>query len=160
METVSCSTPTRPGQSPPTPIFTPFSKLQGASTTITALQETKSRKTDVKQLSDGTLIIRGEKFPSRNVGGVGFVVHSSVVHLVDSHEILSPRLAIFRLRPLHQETVTTINCYSPTSAADDSKLDAFYEDLEKSFAKKTPSISLSRVTSMRKSGCQKKGSTG
>ncbi|VDM82342.1 unnamed protein product [Strongylus vulgaris] len=29
------------------------------------------------------------------VGGVGFVVHPSVVHLVDSHEIPSPRLAIF-----------------------------------------------------------------
>uniref|UniRef100_A0A0N4WT34 Reverse transcriptase domain-containing protein n=1 Tax=Haemonchus placei TaxID=6290 RepID=A0A0N4WT34_HAEPC len=29
--------------------------------------------------------IRGEKLPSRNVGGVGFIEHSSVVHLVDSH---------------------------------------------------------------------------
>ncbi|VDM77994.1 unnamed protein product, partial [Strongylus vulgaris] len=29
-----------------------------------ALQETKPRKTDVRQLSDGTLIIRGEKVPS------------------------------------------------------------------------------------------------
>ncbi|VDM83210.1 unnamed protein product [Strongylus vulgaris] len=33
METVSCSAPTTPGQSPPTPIFTRFSKLQGASST-------------------------------------------------------------------------------------------------------------------------------
>ena len=57
---------------------------------IIALQETKSRKKDVRQMSDGTLIIRGEKVPSRNVGGVGFVVHPSIVHLVDSHEILSP----------------------------------------------------------------------
>ncbi|EYC38733.1 hypothetical protein Y032_0699g1627 [Ancylostoma ceylanicum] len=64
---------------------------------VIALQETKSKKSEVRQLNDGTLIIRGEKFPSRNVGGVGFVVHPSVVHLVDSHEILSPRLAILRL---------------------------------------------------------------
>ncbi|EYB95934.1 hypothetical protein Y032_0154g2950 [Ancylostoma ceylanicum] len=63
---------------------------------IIALQETKSKKSEVRQLNDGTLIIRGEKFPSRNVGGVGFVVHPSVVHLADSHEILSPRLAILR----------------------------------------------------------------
>ncbi|VDM76289.1 unnamed protein product [Strongylus vulgaris] len=41
-----------------------------------------------------------------------------------------PRLAILRLRPLHQKAITIINCYSLTSAADDSKLDAFYEDLE------------------------------
>ncbi|KAK6760861.1 hypothetical protein RB195_022072 [Necator americanus] len=95
-----------------------------------ALQETKCRRSDVRQMNDGTLVIRGEKVPSRNVGGVGFVVHPSVVHLVDSHEILSPRLAILRLRPLRQKSISIINCYSPTSAADDSELDAFYEELE------------------------------
>ncbi|KAK6757735.1 hypothetical protein RB195_015509 [Necator americanus] len=78
-------------------------------------------------MNDDTLVIRGEKVPSRNVGGVGFVMHPSVVHLIDSHEILSPRLAILRLRPLRQEPISIINCYSPTSAADESELDAFYE---------------------------------
>ncbi|KAK6757189.1 hypothetical protein RB195_015174 [Necator americanus] len=72
---------------------------------VIALQETKCRRSDVRQMNDGTLVIRGENVPSRNVGGVGFVVHPSVVHLVDSHEILSP-------------------------PADDSELDAFYEELE------------------------------
>ncbi|VDM66260.1 unnamed protein product [Strongylus vulgaris] len=67
---------------------------------VMTLQETKSRKTNVRQLSDGTLIIRGEEVPSRNVGGVGSVAHLPVVHLVDSHEILSSSLAILRLRPL------------------------------------------------------------
>ncbi|KAK6764720.1 hypothetical protein RB195_024884 [Necator americanus] len=86
---------------------------------VIALQETKCRRSDVRQMNDGTLVIRGEKVPSRNVGGVGFVVHPSVVHLVDSHEILSPRLAILRLRPLRQKSISIINCYSPTSAADD-----------------------------------------
>ncbi|KAK6742280.1 hypothetical protein RB195_009877 [Necator americanus] len=67
---------------------------------------------------------------------VGFVVHPSVVHLVDSHEILSLRLAILRQKP-----ISIINCYSPTSAADESELGAFYEELdevirnEKSFYK-------------------------
>lgn len=97
---------------------------------VIALQETKSRKTDVRQMNDGTLVIRGEKIPSRNVGGVGFVVHPSVVRHVDSHEILSPRLAILRLRPTRHKTVSIINCYSPHSAADESELDAFYEHLE------------------------------
>ncbi|KAK6755318.1 hypothetical protein RB195_013971 [Necator americanus] len=97
---------------------------------VIALQETKCRRSDVRQMNDGTLVIRGEKVSSRNVGGVGFVVHPSVVHLVDSHEILSPRLAILRLRPLRQKSISIINCYSPTSAADDSELDAFYEELE------------------------------
>ena len=78
---------------------------------IIALQETKSRKKDVRQMSDGTLIIRGEKVPSRNVGGAGFVVHPSIVHLVDSHEILSPRLpsydyALHVRRPSASSTAT------------------------------------------------------
>ncbi|KAK6761212.1 hypothetical protein RB195_022323 [Necator americanus] len=67
---------------------------------VIALQETKCRRSDVRQMNDGTFVIREEKVPSRNVGGVGFVVHPSAVHLVDSHEIMSPRLAILRLRSL------------------------------------------------------------
>ncbi|KAK6760371.1 hypothetical protein RB195_021734 [Necator americanus] len=81
-------------------------------------------------MNDGTLVIRREKVPSRNVGGVGFVVHPSVVYLADSHEILSPCLAILRLRPLCQKPISIVNCYSPTSAANKSELDAFYEKLE------------------------------
>ncbi|KAK6760638.1 hypothetical protein RB195_021916 [Necator americanus] len=38
--------------------------------------------------------------------------------------------AILRLRPLRQKPISIINCYSPTSAADESELDAFYEELE------------------------------
>ncbi|KAK6763451.1 hypothetical protein RB195_023953 [Necator americanus] len=97
---------------------------------VIALQETKCRRSDVRHMNDGTLVIRREKVQSRNVGGVGFVVHPYVVHLVDSHEILSPRLAILRLRPLRQKPIRIINCYSPTSAPDESELDAFYEELE------------------------------
>ncbi|KAK6725965.1 hypothetical protein RB195_004342 [Necator americanus] len=93
---------------------------------VIALQETKCRRSNVCHMNDGTLVIRGENVPSRNVGGVGFVVHPSVVHLVDSHEILSPRLVIPRLRPLPQKPISIINCYSPTSAADKSELEAFY----------------------------------
>ncbi|KAK6745255.1 hypothetical protein RB195_011773 [Necator americanus] len=92
-----------------------------------ALQQTKCRRSDVRQMNDGTLVVRGEKAPSRNVGGVGFVVHPSVVHGDDFHEILSPPLVILRLRPLRQNPLSIINC-SPTSA--ESELDAFYEELE------------------------------
>ncbi|VDM75647.1 unnamed protein product [Strongylus vulgaris] len=53
----------------------------------------------------------------------GFVVHLPDVHLVDSHEILSPRLAVLRLRSLYQKTITIITYYSPTSVADDSEPD-------------------------------------
>ncbi|KAK6743032.1 hypothetical protein RB195_010350 [Necator americanus] len=81
-------------------------------------------------MNDGTLVIREEKVPSQNVGSVGFVLRPSVVYLVDSHEILSSRLIILRLRPLRQKPISIINCYSPT-LANDSEWDAFYEELEK-----------------------------
>ncbi|KAK6756504.1 hypothetical protein RB195_014737 [Necator americanus] len=82
-------------------------------------------------MNDGTLVIRGEKVPSRNVGSVGFAVHPSVVHLADSHQILPSRLGILLLRPLRQKPISIINCYSPTSAADEnSELEAFSEEME------------------------------
>ncbi|KAK6754737.1 hypothetical protein RB195_013616 [Necator americanus] len=78
-------------------------------------------------MNERTLVIRGEQVPSRNVGGVGSVVHPSVVHLVDSQKILSPHLAILRLCPLRQKPLNITSCYSAT---DEYELDAFYEDLE------------------------------
>ncbi|VDL75515.1 unnamed protein product [Nippostrongylus brasiliensis] len=68
---------------------------------VIAVRETKSRKADIRKHNDGTVVMRGEKIPSRNVGGVGFIVLPIVVHLVDSHEILSARLTILHLRPPH-----------------------------------------------------------
>ncbi|KAK6763962.1 hypothetical protein RB195_024337 [Necator americanus] len=78
---------------------------------VIALQETKCRRSDVRQMNDGTLVIRGEK---------------------------SPRLAILRLRPLRKKPISIINCYSPTSVADESELDAFYEELEEMIRNEKP----------------------
>ncbi|VDP55855.1 unnamed protein product [Heligmosomoides polygyrus] len=97
---------------------------------VIALQETKSRFTDVRTLKDGTLVIRGEKVPSRNVDGVGFVVHPSIVQHVESPKILSPCLAVLRIQHARQKNISIINCYSPTSAADEAEMNAFYEQLE------------------------------
>ncbi|KAE9413594.1 hypothetical protein Angca_000407, partial [Angiostrongylus cantonensis] len=89
---------------------------------VIALQKTKIKKTDIRQLNKGTFVIRGEKVLSRNVGGVGFVVHPSIAHLVDSHEILSPQIAVLRLQLSHHKKITVINSYSPTDAVDDYEL--------------------------------------
>ncbi|VDO86719.1 unnamed protein product [Heligmosomoides polygyrus] len=91
---------------------------------------TKSRSTDVRLLKNGTLVTRGEQVPSRNVGDVGFIVHPSGPPHVDSHEILSARLAVLRIQLAHQKNMSIINCYSPTSAADEAEMNAFYEQLE------------------------------
>ncbi|KAK6743163.1 hypothetical protein RB195_010432 [Necator americanus] len=71
-------------------------------------------------MNDGTFVKR--RFRLKMVG-VGFVVHTSVVHLVVSHEISSRCLATPRLRALRQKPIGIISCYSPTSAAEKSKLD-------------------------------------
>ncbi|VDO71330.1 unnamed protein product [Heligmosomoides polygyrus] len=81
-------------------------------------------------LNDGTFVIRGEKVPSRNIGGIGFVVHPSVAQHVNSHEILSPRLAVLRIQLARQKNISIINCCSPTSAADEAEMNAIYEQLE------------------------------
>ncbi|VDM53568.1 unnamed protein product [Angiostrongylus costaricensis] len=97
---------------------------------VIALQETKVKKTDMRELNNGTLMIRGGKVSSRNVGGVGFVVHPSIVHLVDSYVILFPRIAVLRLQLSHHKKITIFNCYSPIDSADEYELNAFYYQLE------------------------------
>lgn len=65
----------------------------------------------------------------RNAGSVGFIVHTFVVHLIDYYKILLPFLTILHLRLQRQKPISIISWYSPTSAADETELDAFYEQL-------------------------------
>ncbi|KAJ1355622.1 hypothetical protein KIN20_013088 [Parelaphostrongylus tenuis] len=53
--------------------------------------------------------------PSRTFGGGGFVVYPSITLRVDSHEILSPRLAILQLQPKRNRNISIINRYSPAA---------------------------------------------
>ncbi|VDM58431.1 unnamed protein product [Angiostrongylus costaricensis] len=115
---------------------------------VIALQETKIKKTNIRQLNNGTLVIRGEKVPSRNVGGVGFVIHPSIVHLIDSYVTLSPRIAVLRLQLSHHKKITIINCYSPTDTADKYELNAFYYQLEEVVRNKKHIMNLLSDTSM------------
>ena len=52
---------------------------------LIALHETKTKKEDVRQMKNENCVICGEKLSGKNVGGVGFVAHPSVVRLVVSH---------------------------------------------------------------------------
>ena len=112
---------------------------------IIALQETNTKEEDVRRMKDGTLVYCGEKLLGWNVGGVEFVVHPLVVHLVDSHEVLSARLS----SDLCQKIISIIICYSPTSAAKEHELDLLYKDLEEAIYNKKFCISLLSGTSMQ-----------
>ena len=96
----------------------------------------KTKGKDVRLMMDGIFIIHGEKLWGRNFDGVGFIVHSLVFHLADSHKIRSPRSVIFRLHPLRQKTISIIICYLLTSAADEREVDAFHEELEEAMYNK------------------------
>ncbi|KAJ1349530.1 hypothetical protein KIN20_005119 [Parelaphostrongylus tenuis] len=95
-----------------------------------AAQETRTRKTDIRHLNNGALVIRREKGSSQNVGGVRYVDHTSITHLVNSYEILLPHLTIPRLELKRNTKITVTNCYSPTVAANEHELDVFYQQLK------------------------------
>ncbi|KAK6736010.1 hypothetical protein RB195_018969 [Necator americanus] len=58
-------------------------------------QKRKNRRSDARRMNDGTLAVVREKVPTRNTGGVGFVIVAAcwfyplVVHPADSHGLLS-----------------------------------------------------------------------
>ncbi|KAK6726534.1 hypothetical protein RB195_004703 [Necator americanus] len=55
-----------------------------------------------------------------------------------SNQVLSPCLAILRLGFMCKKPISIIKCYSPTSAADESELDAFYEELKEVIRNEKP----------------------
>ncbi|VDM65312.1 unnamed protein product [Strongylus vulgaris] len=118
----SCSAPTTPGQSPPTPTFMHLKKAGRVNYYVITLQETKFRKTDARQLNP----ITSPGYPSNP--------------------------------SLHQKNIPIINCYSPTSAIDDSELDVFHKDLEEVIRKEK--FYQFVVGDLMKIGSQKKGSIG
>ncbi|KAK6036434.1 hypothetical protein COOONC_26061, partial [Cooperia oncophora] len=98
---------------------------------VIAIQETKGRTETIRRKTDhNELLIVGAKVDGKNVGGVGFLINQAVVHLVDSHKIISPRIAVLRLLTKDQGAISIINGYAPTSTATDEEREEFYQLLE------------------------------
>ncbi|KHJ81025.1 endonuclease/exonuclease/phosphatase family protein, partial [Oesophagostomum dentatum] len=105
--------------------------VRGIDYDVIALQETKRNERVNIMYYDGTRVILGEKYKGVNCGGVGFLVHPSIAGLVDTYDIISPRLAVLRLRCRRLKlSVSIINCYSPTNEGTALELDRFYSELE------------------------------
>ncbi|VDM78051.1 unnamed protein product [Strongylus vulgaris] len=83
---------------------------------VIALQETKFRKTDVRQLSDGTLIIV-------------ICVQLSVVHLVNFHELVPTSPGYPSTQSSASENYYYLQLLLSNATADNSEFDAFYERL-------------------------------
>ena len=82
---------------------------------VIALQETKGRTETIRKTDHNELLIIGPKADG-NVGGVGFLINSTIAHLVDSHNNVSLRLAVLCLHTKDRVAISTINAYVPTSA--------------------------------------------
>ncbi|VDO79209.1 unnamed protein product [Heligmosomoides polygyrus] len=95
---------------------------------VIALQETKGRTETIRKTDHNELLIIGAKVDRKNIGGVGFLVNSAVHHLVDSHKIISPRIAVLRLETKDQGAISIINGYAPTS---DEEKEEFYKLFER-----------------------------
>ncbi|VDP16203.1 unnamed protein product [Heligmosomoides polygyrus] len=99
---------------------------------VIALQETKARTETIRRTDHNELLIIGAKVDRKNIGGVGFLVNSTVHHLVDSYKIISPRVAVLLLETKDQGTISIINGYAPTSAAtDEEKEEAVRKDCQR-----------------------------
>ncbi|XGW29616.1 hypothetical protein V3C99_009009 [Haemonchus contortus] len=90
----------------------------------------KGRTETIRKTDHNELLIIGPK-ANGNVGGVGFLINSTIAHLVDSHNIVSPRLAVLRLRTGDRVAISVINAYAPTSVAAQEEREEFYRLLEK-----------------------------
>ncbi|KAK6754443.1 hypothetical protein RB195_013444 [Necator americanus] len=93
---------------------------------VTALQQIKSRRSDVRQVNGGTVVICGEEVLSQKGGG-GFVVQPSNR---SSFRFSRDPVTSSGLSLPHQKPISITICYSSTSVADISELGAFYEVLE------------------------------
>ncbi|KAF8355647.1 hypothetical protein PRIPAC_97270 [Pristionchus pacificus] len=109
-------------------IATLESTLEGLRYDVVCLQETKARTLTERTLRDGARLILGPKVPSKNIGGVGFLVHPRLTSSIMSFSILSPRLASLRLR-IGRSSLSLISAYAPTSSAPLEERQGFFEEL-------------------------------
>ncbi|EYC38177.1 hypothetical protein Y032_0737g1949 [Ancylostoma ceylanicum] len=58
------------------------------------------------------------------------LVHPKIQSSIHSHEVLSARIAVLRLRTEKKATITIVNCYAPNSVASEEDKDNFYAELE------------------------------
>ena len=67
--------------------------------------------------------------PKTRQNGVGFLVHQSVSSLVAGYNPVSDRLAVLRLKG-KPCGITVVQVYAPTTAAEGSEIEKFYDDVQ------------------------------
>ncbi|XP_063542661.1 uncharacterized protein LOC134751209 [Cydia strobilella] len=97
---------------------------------IIGLSEVRREGEDMITLNSGNLLYfrEGEQ---RSQGGVGFIVHKSLVNNVVKIESVSNRVACLVLRMTQRYSLKVIQVYAPTSTHSDDEVEAMYEDISR-----------------------------
>ncbi|XP_063539716.1 uncharacterized protein LOC134748833 [Cydia strobilella] len=97
---------------------------------IIGLSEVRREGEDMITLNSGNLLYfrEGEQ---RSQGGVGFIVHKSLVNNVVKIESVSNRVACLVLRMTQRYSLKVIQVYAPTSTHPDDEVEAMYEDISR-----------------------------
>ncbi|CAG4945202.1 unnamed protein product [Parnassius apollo] len=97
---------------------------------IIGLSEVRREGEDTVILESGNLFYHREG-DHLSQGGVGFIVHKSLVNNVVQIESVSTRVAYLILRITKRYSLKVIQVYAPTSAHSDEEVEEMYEDISK-----------------------------
>jgi exonuclease III len=97
---------------------------------IVGLSEVRREGEDSIILKSGNLLYFREG-DQVSQGGVGFIVHKSLVNNVVKIESVSSRVAYLILRITKRYSLKVIQVYAPTSAHSDDEVEAMYEDISR-----------------------------
>ncbi|KAL0871065.1 hypothetical protein ABMA27_004870 [Loxostege sticticalis] len=97
---------------------------------IVGLCEVRREGEDTMILKSGNLLYfrEGEQLSQ---GGVGFIVHKSLINSVVQIESVSPRVAYLILRITKRYSLKVIQVYAPTSKYPDEDVETMYEDISR-----------------------------
>uniref|UniRef100_A0A914VNL8 Reverse transcriptase domain-containing protein n=1 Tax=Plectus sambesii TaxID=2011161 RepID=A0A914VNL8_9BILA len=97
---------------------------------ILGLSETRRQKELHARWKDGSTVALGVGEKQRRVGGIGFIVSQEWSKYIDHLDVSNPRIGILTLTLPKQRTLHIVQAYAPTSAAEEEKIERFYEELE------------------------------
>jgi endonuclease/exonuclease/phosphatase family metal-dependent hydrolase len=97
---------------------------------VIGLSEVRREGEDTITLKSGNLLYFREG-DQQSQGGVGFIVHKSLVDNVVKIESVSTRVAYLILRVSERYSLKVIQVYAPTSTHSDDEVEAMYEDISK-----------------------------
>ena len=108
-------------------------ELDHVNAGIVGIQETRSKSDRTLKWHTGHTVFVGKS--EKGVGGVGFIVHPDLKHLIEKCKIINNLLAILKLN-VNGSSLKCINVYMPTCDYDDEHIDEMYESIEQELKEK------------------------